>query len=104
MNLDEPQPPEGYGDCRYCGKLILLNTNWCPHCGAGSGNFGEEPKRVKKRPYEPVLIVLVFLMVPFGCCGMCIPDRSIAIGATVFSIVAFIASCMMVVKNAVDSK
>ena len=104
MNTDEPQLPEGFGDCRYCGKTKLSNSNWCPHCGAGSGNFGEEPKRVKKRPYEPVLIVLVFLMVPFGCCGTCIPERSIAIGSIIFSIVALIVGCMMIVKNAVDSK
>lgn len=90
--------PENFVPCPHCGKPVPQGSEWCPHCGTGNyRSKGDVPKSEKR--YSGGLIALMFVLVPFGCCGACIPNQYASIGALGLGLLALVAGLVMLALN-----
>ena len=66
-------PPELEGEpCPNCGKLIQVNTNWCPSCGYGSPPANISNNYRGRYRFSWVWFLSLFILVPIASCGGCL--------------------------------
>ena len=66
-------PPQLEGEpCPNCGKLIHVNTNWCPSCGYGSPQTNTSNNYQGRYRFSWVWFLCLFILVPIASCGGCL--------------------------------